>query len=113
MASNVRHRKHVKGPTGGSRQDLNQVALHEGDAIDSGTDYAVDTNMPGHYPDRPAQHIHYLVTAPGCKPLVTQLYFNPERGVDAARVAKLTRGPAVDGKLPDYQAAFNITLDKN
>ncbi len=44
-------------------------------AIDSGTDYEVQTVMPGHYPDRPAQHIHYLVTAPGCKPLVTQLYF--------------------------------------
>lgn len=44
-------------------------------AIDSGTDYTLDTNMPGHYPDRPAQHIHYLITAPGCKPLITQLYF--------------------------------------
>lgn len=44
-------------------------------AIDSGTDYALDTNMPGHYPDRPAQHVHYLISAPGCKPLVTQLYF--------------------------------------
>lgn len=44
-------------------------------AIDSGTEYAVDTIMPGHYPDRPAQHVHYLITAPGCKPLVTQLYF--------------------------------------
>jgi protocatechuate 3,4-dioxygenase beta subunit len=44
-------------------------------AIDSGTDYQVGSIMPGHYPDRPAQHIHYLITAPGCKPLVTQLYF--------------------------------------
>ncbi|MFN7923323.1 MAG: hypothetical protein U0Q16_24690 [Bryobacteraceae bacterium] len=44
-------------------------------AIDSGTEYALDTNMPGHYPDRPAQHIHYLISAPGCKPLITQLYF--------------------------------------
>jgi len=44
-------------------------------AIDSGTAYETLTIMPGHYPDRPAQHIHYLITAPGCKPLVTQLYF--------------------------------------
>jgi protocatechuate 3,4-dioxygenase beta subunit len=44
-------------------------------AIDSGTDYAVETIMPGHYPDRPAQHVHYLITGPGHKPLITQLYF--------------------------------------
>ncbi len=44
-------------------------------AIESGATYEVKTIMPGHYPDRPAQHIHYLITAPGCKPLVTQLYF--------------------------------------
>ena len=37
--------------------------------------YKFDSVMPGHYPDRVCQHIHYLVTAPGHKPLVTQLYF--------------------------------------
>ena len=37
--------------------------------------YKFETVMPGHYPDRVCQHIHYLVTAPGHKPLVTQLYF--------------------------------------
>ena len=37
--------------------------------------YSVDTVMPGHYPQRVCQHVHYLVTAPGHKPLVTQLYF--------------------------------------
>jgi len=41
----------------------------------SGGSYGFDTNMPGHYPDRVAQHIHYKVTAPGHKALVTQLYF--------------------------------------
>lgn len=38
-------------------------------------EYAVETVMPGHYSDRPAQHIHYLITAPGHKTLVTQIYF--------------------------------------
>lgn len=38
-------------------------------------DYAVETVMPGHYDDRPAQHIHYLISAPGHKTLVTQVYF--------------------------------------
>lgn len=37
--------------------------------------YSFDSILPGHYPDRVCQHIHYLVTAPGCKPLVTQMYF--------------------------------------
>jgi protocatechuate 3,4-dioxygenase beta subunit len=37
--------------------------------------YGVDTVMPGHYADRPAQHIHYLITAPGHKTLITQAYF--------------------------------------
>ena len=37
--------------------------------------YAFDTWMPGHYPDRVAQHIHYKISAPGHKTLVTQLYF--------------------------------------
>jgi protocatechuate 3,4-dioxygenase beta subunit len=37
--------------------------------------YAFGSVMPGHYPGRVCQHIHYLVRAPGCKPLTTQLYF--------------------------------------
>lgn len=37
--------------------------------------YAIDSVMPGHYPSRVCQHVHYLITAPGHKPLITQLYF--------------------------------------
>jgi protocatechuate 3,4-dioxygenase beta subunit len=37
--------------------------------------YAFDSIMPGHYPDRVCQHVHYLVMAPGHRALVTQLYF--------------------------------------
>ena len=37
--------------------------------------YAFESVMPGHYPGRVCQHVHYLVQAPGCKPLTTQLYF--------------------------------------
>src|ERR1051326_8225578 len=37
--------------------------------------YAVDTVIPGHYPGRVCQHVHYLVRAEGHKPLVTELYF--------------------------------------
>src|SRR5439155_21899890 len=42
---------------------------------DAGGKYSFDSVMPGHYPARVCQHIHYLVTAPGHKPLITQLYF--------------------------------------
>jgi protocatechuate 3,4-dioxygenase beta subunit len=44
-------------------------------AADSAAAYHFDTVMPGHYPGRVCQHIHYLVTAPGYRPLITQLYF--------------------------------------
>ena len=43
--------------------------------IDSASEYAIETVLPGHYSDRPAQHIHYLITAPGHRPLITQVYF--------------------------------------
>jgi len=54
---------------------------------DSQGQYAFESVMPGHYPDRVCQHVHYLVSAPGFKSLVTQLYFatdpvfegNPDR----------------------------------
>jgi protocatechuate 3,4-dioxygenase beta subunit len=39
------------------------------------SEYVVETVMPGHYDLRPVQHIHYLVTAPGHRTLVTQAYF--------------------------------------
>ncbi len=42
---------------------------------DAGGKYSFDSVMPGHYPDRVCQHIHYLVTAPGHKTITTQLYF--------------------------------------
>lgn len=73
--------------------------------------YAFRSVLAGEYPGRPS-HLHYRVSMHGYRTLVTQLYFEPARGVGAPRVAKLTRGRAVDGKLPDYQAVFDITLEK-
>ena len=40
--------------------------------------YKFDSVMPGHYPQRVCQHVHYLVQAPGHKPLITQLYFSTD-----------------------------------
>jgi len=53
---------------GGYRYRATLVASSSGD-------YSFDSVMPGHYPDRVCQHIHYLVAAPGYRTLVTQLYF--------------------------------------
>ncbi len=43
--------------------------------VNAKAEYQFDTVMPGHYPDRVCQHVHYMITAPGHKTLVTQLYF--------------------------------------
>lgn len=40
-----------------------------------GGKYEFETNLPGHYPDRVCQHVHYKISAEGHKPLITQLYF--------------------------------------
>jgi protocatechuate 3,4-dioxygenase beta subunit len=38
-------------------------------------EYEFQSVVPGHYPARKCQHIHFLVQAEGHKPLVTQMYF--------------------------------------
>ena len=73
--------------------------------------YAFRSVLAGEYPGRPS-HIHYRVSMPGYRTLVTQLYFAAERGVDPARVARLTRGSAADTSQGDYRAAFDVTLER-
>lgn len=51
--------------------DLDGYAYRTTLAADAKGNYAFDSVMPGHYPGRVCQHIHYLVTAPGHKPLTT------------------------------------------
>ena len=89
--------------------------------------YSVDTIMPGHYSDRPAQHIHYMITAPGYKPLVTQIYFatdpwfdgDPDknyakRGLvehrELVRPVKLFEGQGKD--TPHAIVGFDICLER-
>jgi protocatechuate 3,4-dioxygenase beta subunit len=40
--------------------------------------YSFRSVIPGHYPARVCQHIHFLVTSPGQKPLVTEMYFGSD-----------------------------------
>jgi protocatechuate 3,4-dioxygenase beta subunit len=60
--------------------------------------YAFDSVMPGHYPDRVCQHVHYLVTAPGHKPLVTQLYFATDPVFDGNPEKNYTRDPLITSR---------------
>ena len=57
--------------------------------------YSFESVMPGHYPGRVCQHIHYLVTAPGYKPLITQLYFATDPVFEGDPDRNYTRDPLV------------------
>ncbi|MBY0504219.1 MAG: hypothetical protein K2X03_09925 [Bryobacteraceae bacterium] len=89
------------------------------------SDYAVETILPGHYDDRPAQHIHYLISAPGHRTLITQAYFatdpffegNPDknygkRGIvksrELIRTVTLVEAPGT----PRASINFDICLEK-
>jgi protocatechuate 3,4-dioxygenase beta subunit len=66
-------------------------------ALTAGPDgkYEFTSVMPGHYPARVCQHVHYLVTAPGCQPLVTQLYFATDPAFDGDPERNYTRDPLI------------------
>lgn len=57
--------------------------------------YGFASIMPGHYPARVCQHIHYLVTAPGCQALTTQLYFGTDPAFEGDPVKNFTRDPLI------------------
>ena len=60
--------------------------------------YAIETVMPGHYPQRVCQHVHYLVTAPGHKPLITQMYFATDPVFDGDPDKNYTRDPLITSR---------------
>ncbi|HVP49608.1 MAG TPA: hypothetical protein VMT56_00145 [Candidatus Bathyarchaeia archaeon] len=57
--------------------------------------YSIDSVMPGHYPSRVCQHTHYLATAPGHKPLITQLYFATDPVFEGDPAKNYTRDPLI------------------
>lgn len=57
--------------------------------------YTCETVMPGHYPQRVCQHVHYLVTAPGHKPLTTQLYFGTDPVFEGDPAKNFSRDPLI------------------
>ena len=60
--------------------------------------YAIESVMPGHYPARVCQHVHYLVTAPGHKPLITQLYFATDPVFEGNPDKNFTRDPLITSR---------------
>jgi protocatechuate 3,4-dioxygenase beta subunit len=60
--------------------------------------YEFESVMPGHYPARVCQHIHYLVRAPGHKPLTTQLYFATDPALDGDPDKNYTRDPLITSR---------------
>jgi protocatechuate 3,4-dioxygenase beta subunit len=87
----------------------------------SDAQYKLETTMPGHYPSRVCQHIHFLVTAPGHKPLITQLYFatdprfegDPDRNYTRdplVRSRELVRPVELTGAEKDVRAAVTFEL---
>jgi protocatechuate 3,4-dioxygenase beta subunit len=62
---------------------------------DASANYNFDSVVPGHYPDRVCQHVHYLVTAPGHKPLITQLYFATDPVFEGDPDKNFTRDPLI------------------
>ena len=61
-------------------------------------EYGIDTVMPGHYSDRPAQHIHYMISAPGHKTLITQLYFATDPYFEGNPDKNFHKGGIVDNR---------------
>lgn len=55
--------------------DLDHYRYRAALVADAEGKYAFESIMPGHYPARVCQHIHYVISAPGHRPLITQLYF--------------------------------------
>lgn len=90
-------------------------------AVGSAAAYKFDSVMPGHYPDRVCQHVHYAVTAPGHRPLITQLYFatdpvfegDPDRNFKRDPLIhsrELVRPVMLVGDPHDVQAAVRFEL---
>lgn len=64
-------------------------------AADAKGSYACESVVPGHYPQRVCQHVHYLVTAPGHKPLATQMYFGTDPVFEGDPAKNFSRDPLI------------------
>jgi protocatechuate 3,4-dioxygenase beta subunit len=65
---------------------------------DAAGKYDFSSVMPGHYPARVCQHIHYAVTARGHKPMVTQLYFASDPVFEGDPDKNYTKDPLITSR---------------
>jgi protocatechuate 3,4-dioxygenase beta subunit len=81
--------------------------------------------MPGHYPARVCQHIHYVVTAEGHKALITQLYFATDSAFEGDPDRNYSRDPLImsrelvrpvmltgDPKAVQAMVTFEVVLER-
>jgi protocatechuate 3,4-dioxygenase beta subunit len=66
--------------------------------LDKAAAYKLDSVMPGHYPARVCQHVHFAVTAPGHKPLITQLYFSTDPVFEGDPDRNFKRDPLIHSR---------------
>ncbi len=105
--------------------DLDGYRFRAALLVDRAGKYSFDSVMPGHYPARVCQHIHYLVTAPGHKALVTQLYFATDPVFEGNPDQNYSRDPLVmsrelvrpvtltgDPKAIQANVAFDVVLEQ-
>jgi protocatechuate 3,4-dioxygenase beta subunit len=74
--------------------------------------YHFQTVMPGHYPGRVAQHIHYRVSAPGTKTLVTQLYFATDPVFEGDPAKNFGKDPLVESRELIRPVTFGTAENK-
>ncbi len=65
---------------------------------DPKSNYSFESVLPGHYPQRVCQHVHYLVTAPGHKPLTTQLDFGSDPVFEGDPDKNFSRDPLISSR---------------
>jgi protocatechuate 3,4-dioxygenase beta subunit len=81
--------------------------------LDKSGAYTFESVIPGHYPDksRICQHVHYVVTAPGHRPLVTQLYFATDPVFEGDPDKNYGRDPLI--QTPELIRPVMLTGDPN
>ena len=81
--------------------------------VDESGAYRFESVIPGHYPDksRVCQHVHYVVTGPGHKTLVTQLYFATDPVFEGDPTKNYRRDPLI--QTPELIRPVMLTGDPN
>jgi protocatechuate 3,4-dioxygenase beta subunit len=78
--------------------DLSGYRYRTSLTADASGKYALNSIMPGHYPARVCQHVHYLVRAPGHKLLTTQLYFATDPVFDGNPDRNYAKDPLIQSR---------------